>query len=1327
MLLIEPETDIILEANPAAVKFYGYPKPKLCGMPVSEINCLTHEQVAIECQKAKDEGRIYLVLEQRLANGRVRTVEELYSNIIWKHKPALFLIMHDITGREPPAIHNLDESIQKEVRQSEIILEDLCIHKMELEMQNDELCRIEIKLESARARYFDLYDLAPVGYCTVNLDDLIIETNLTATKLLGLTRVAMQNQPFHRYIDSGYQPDYFQSRRRLFEKGQHLGLDVEMLKKDGSHFWAHLEATSSLVSLASSELEADSPVTARIVICDISERKRTDQVLRENQELVLLQSDEKAKQAARLVIANQELVFQNEEKAKQAAELALVNSYLESLIDYANAPIIVWDPQFRITRFNHAFEFLTGCTEAEVLGQSLEILFPPAHIEKSMAQIQTTLAGEHWESVEIEILHRDASIRTLLWNSATLFEPDGKTPLATIAQGQNITRRKQAEAALRESELRYRTEFEQASNGILHLSTTGEVLDLNDSYARMHGYSVKEMQGLSLIDLDPSESVPLSTERIQRVLAGELLEFEVQHYHKDGHLLPLAVSTGLISIGANLIIQAFHRDITERKQLEQSLQNTNRDLQKALAQRDSVLEDLSNKKIELEIQNDELLASQEQVDLTRARYFDLYELAPVGYCTVSEKGLILEANLKAASLLGLTKTALIKLPFSFFIARQNQDIYYQNTRELLKTGLPQVFELQMQKKDGSTFWARLETSEALDTNHTRMLRVVISEISQLKAAEIQTKYRLKELSCLNDVSRLALNPGLTEKQLCQKVVERLIPALGYPEIAAAEIRLNGKVYQSSNFSNSFNSRLTAPIPHNNEQCGELTVCYTRAASFILPEEQNLLENIATILGLWNERKISDKDVKKLSQAVEQSPLSIFITKPDGTIEYANAHFCNLTGYSLSEIVGKNPRILQSNFTTREEYKILWDTILSGQIWEGKFLNIKKDGTLFWEKAMIAPMFDEMGRIIHFLAVKENITAQTIMENDLRQSENHNRALLDAIPDMIFRIRRDGIVLDCKTGLNDHLLQHPEKLIGTSIYDRLDESIARNLKDLINKTLRSGQVQNMNIEIKLKDGNHVFEARVKDTGNTEVVAIVRDITQQSRLEQMKTDFINRASHELRTPIATMLLMTDLLDEKMQGENADEYWDVLKSELQRERGLIEHLLNAGLLEGEQDRTNFHSLEIDELIQQAVHSFEPAAREKGISLNVVLIPADENTAPRLVQGDQNDLNLVLTNLVGNAIKFTPSGGKVSIQAQNVEGHVLISIADSGIGIPSQDLPLLFSRFFRASNAIEEEIQGTGLGLYLVRSILDKHNGRIQVTSEQGTGSRFDIWLPL
>ena len=134
---------------------------------------------------------------------------------------------------------------------------------------------------------------------------------------------------------------------------------------------------------------------------------------------------------------------------KQAEEaLREANDYLENLFNYANAPIIVWDPQFRITRFNHAFEVLTGRSAADVLGKPLAILFPPAQVKASMRLIRKTVTGERWEVVEINIQHVDSSIRTVLWNSATLFSSDGKTPMATIAQGQDITERKRAEQQL---------------------------------------------------------------------------------------------------------------------------------------------------------------------------------------------------------------------------------------------------------------------------------------------------------------------------------------------------------------------------------------------------------------------------------------------------------------------------------------------------------------------------------------------------------------------------------------------------------------------------------------------------------------------------------------------------------------------------------------------------------------------------------------------------------------------------------------------------------------------------------------------------------------
>ena len=161
------------------------------------------------------------------------------------------------------------------------------------------------------------------------------------------------------------------------------------------------------------------------------------------------------------------------ERKQAEIKLRETNDYLENLINHANAPIVVWDPQFRITRFNHAFEFLTGRSEAEVRGQSLGLLFPPALVESSMALIRRTLSGERWEVVEIRIQHRDGSERTVLWNSATLFAPDGQTPLAIIAQGQDITERKRAEFQLTERRKELEALFGLAKLG----AKTGITLD----------------------------------------------------------------------------------------------------------------------------------------------------------------------------------------------------------------------------------------------------------------------------------------------------------------------------------------------------------------------------------------------------------------------------------------------------------------------------------------------------------------------------------------------------------------------------------------------------------------------------------------------------------------------------------------------------------------------------------------------------------------------------------------------------------------------------------------------------------------------------------
>ena len=359
-------------------------------------------------------------------------------------------------------------------------------------------------------------------------------------------------------------------------------------------------------------------------------------------------------------------------------------------------------------------------------------------------------------------------------------------------------------------------------------------------------------------------------------------------------------------------------------------------------------------------------------------------------------------------------------------------------------------------------------------------------------------------------------------------------------------------------------------------------------------------------------------------------------------------------------------------------------------------------------------------------ILSNALTQIKMLNDLKQSESRKVALLSAVPDMIFRIRRDGIFLDFKASSTELLAIPPDQIVGASISSILPESVVIDSLICINNALQTQQIQTMEYTIQIGDASHVFEARFKDSGPDEVTAIVREISERARLEQMKSDFINRATHELRTPIATMLLMVNLIDGDATPEEYKEYWDVMKSELNRERLLVEDLLSAGRLESNQAKLHFRFIDCSVILKQAIHQMEQPAREKYILFSLQL-PDDLDETSYIISADENALTQVFINLIGNAIKFTPSGGSVNISLKRIRSGVEISITDTGIGIPSEDIHLLFNRFFRGTNAIQDEIPGTGIGLFIVRSILEKHGGTIKVHSVLNKGSTFDVWLPI
>lgn len=254
-----------------------------------------------------------------------------------------------------------------------------------------------------------------------------------------------------------------------------------------------------------------------------------------------------------------------------------------------------------------------------------------------------------------------------------------------------------------------------------------------------------------------------------------------------------------------------------------------------------------------------------------------------------------------------------------------------------------------------------------------------------------------------------------------------------------------------------------------------------------------------------ERKRAEEQLRKLYRAVEQSPTAVVITDLSGNIEYVNPMFTQTTGYSIEETLGKNPSILKTGHTTPEEYQKLWETITSGNVWQGEFLNKRKSGETFWESATIAPVFDDDGKITNFLAVKEDITERKEAEAEKREAELRYRALFEQSHDAIF-------ILDLQ-GRQIAVNQRATSMLGYS----LDEILGLSYRDISAEVQQSEQVLN-----KLLDGEHIssyerlFRRKNGETVpveiNLELVrdshgnplhiqSVVRDITQRKQSEKL----------------------------------------------------------------------------------------------------------------------------------------------------------------------------------------------------------------------------------
>ena len=247
----------------------------------------------------------------------------------------------------------------------------------------------------------------------------------------------------------------------------------------------------------------------------------------------------------------------------------------------------------------------------------------------------------------------------------------------------------------------------------------------------------------------------------------------------------------------------------------------------------------------------------------------------------------------------------------------------------------------------------------------------------------------------------------------------------------------------------------------------------------------------------------------------------------------------------------------------------------------------------------------------------------------------------------------------------------------------------------------------------------------DEGPFNVVAVFRDITREAEIDRMKSEFLSIAAHELRAPMTSIKGYSDMLLLGLAGEYEErqkQFLDTIKANVDRVMEMVNEFSEISRLETGDLRLDAKPLHIDKLVSEVVVSLRPQIEAKEINLTLEMPPG----LPE-VWGDRTRIIQVLTNLVTNAYKYTPRGGRIAIKAQGVDDSLQVDVADTGVGIAPQDQERLFTRFFRADHPEVRRVTGTGLGLSITKSIVELHGGHIWVKSQLGEGSTFSFTLPL
>lgn len=472
---------------------------------------------------------------------------------------------------------------------------------------------------------------------------------------------------------------------------------------------------------------------------------------------------------------------------------------------------------------------------------------------------------------------------------------------------------------------------------------------------------------------------------------------------------------------------------------------------------------------------------------------------------------------------------------------------------------------------------------------------------------------------------------------------------------------------------------------------------------------------------------SDSQVIDIRYALDQSSI-VAITDEKGIITYVNEKFLEISKYEEHELIGRNHSIINSGYHSKEFFADLWNTISMGKTWHGEICNQTKNGELYWVDTTIVP-FMKKGKPYQYISIRSDISSQKKAENDLKSS-------IKELEDMYYAINQSSIV--AITDNRGIIFEVNDKFTEISGYSRSE--LIGNTHKMVNssyhsqeffdnmwETIQNRQVWKGEIRNKAKDGRYYWVDTTivpfykGEEKPFQFLAIRYDITERKQTEEIihrqdKLAAVGQlaagVAHEIRNPLTSIKGYTEYLQLDETDINRQEYFDIILDEINRINEIIEEFLDLA----KPQTLLMETKNIVPIIQNVISLIEFDARKKHINLFFNYVQEEI-----YVLCDENRLKQVILNFIKNATEAISEGGEIKVTIELKEEKVHISISDTGVGIPPDQLRKLGEPFFTTKKS------GNGLGLMVSFKIIESHLGQVFVESELNKGTIFNIVLPL